>query len=454
MLRSQVIHHYVDTYVEGIGKDLIVFNTLSQRGVLVLDEPAAFIFKLVDNKKTAADIYEKAKKKDPSVIFADIERILLDFSQKEIVYLDKPKLSPPKGMPAFVSLAVWFHLTNQCNLRCKYCYVPKNNDSMPYDLATKTITKLLRDTKKHGGHHIEINFAGGECLLQFGKLMKLVGFGKSQAENMGMKISFVIITNGVLLTDAIAKTLKENNIKVIVSVDGLDEYHDSQRIFTNGSGSFKYVARGLEHLVNNGISPRINVTITKYNVKNMPELTKFLLEKKCTINFGLVRDSFTSGKSPRASMEDLFKYLKKSYQLIAEKHGKDLNVSDFLNGINFNGPGMVKCRMGHSYITVKHDGNIVSCPMNFTTNIGTIRDKDIIQTIQKGNFIRPRGLSVDGKTKCGNCQWKYHCKGGCPLDVFLATGSYYNPSPYCEAYRRLIPEIIKLQAKKILLQHA
>jgi uncharacterized protein len=61
--------------------------------------------------------------------------------------------------------------------------------------------------------------------------------------------------------------------------------------------------------------------------------------------------------------------------------------------------------------------------------------------------------SVEQKEGCSQCQWKYMCAGGCPQAAYQATGRYDVASPFCEVYKTLYPELLRLEGLRIL-KHA
>ncbi len=107
-------------------------------------------------------------------------------------------------------------------------------------------------------------------------------------------------------------------------------------------------------------------------------------------------------------------------------------------------------RNRENYLVIRYDGKLLSCQTTQNRVIGSIDDPDLIESMVKGNFIRPLGLTVEGKNSCHNCQWKYVCCGGCPLLTFFQKGTYTTNSPYCNVYKALIPEVLKVEASRFI----
>lgn len=116
-------------------------------------------------------------------------------------------------------------------------------------------------------------------------------------------------------------------------------------------------------------------------------------------------------------------------------------MNGLLDRVTFSRPHRFTCGMGKSYVVVRTDGKIVSCQMTLEKPIGSIDDPDVITSMQNGSFVQPQSLTVDGKTPCKTCQWRYICCGGCPL---------LTNSPYCNVYKALIPEVLRVEAKRLI----
>lgn len=448
--KFSIPHKYDETYTDYVEGFLLVYNPISEKGISLLNKEASFLFNLIDGKKTINQILSLAKQKDPNVELSDIKNIFNDFVSSEIVYFDSPKSKLELFSKKPTHLGVWLHITNQCNLRCTYCYVYKSSDSMDEKLSQKSLTKIISDSRKHGFKKITVKFSGGECLLKLPLVLNLVHLGKKLAKETNLKIEFVVLTNGVLLTEKIANTLKKENIRVAVSLDGLEKYHDKQRIFANGLGSFKFVEKGILNLKKAKVPFNVSVTITSKNIENIPQLTKYLLKQKIPFAFNFFRENPSVKEELEGDDKKLVEYLKKAYQLIYANPPPYSLINGLLDRVSFRRPHLWVCGMGHNYIVVRHDGKIVSCQMTLQKPIGSVDDNDLIKTMENGSFIEPKNLTVEDKKPCNKCQWKYVCSGGCPLLTFEQRGKYTINSPYCAVYKKLIPEVLRIEAKRLI----
>lgn len=428
----------------------MVYTPLSEKGLVVLNKEASFLFSQIDNKKSLVDILELAKKEDPKVTLTDIRRTFKDFLTSEIIYFDSPKSKAKIFSKKPRHLGVWLHITNQCNLRCTYCYLWKTLDKMSEKTAKQAVTKIIKHAKQHGFEKITFKFSGGEPLLELPMVLELVSLARKLSKKAGIEASFVVLTNGVLLNQETANVLKKKEIRAAVSLDGLEKYHDAQRVFPSGEGSFEFVEKGIKNLQKAKVPFNVSVTITSKNVENIPELTKYLLKNKVPFAFNFYRENPYVKEKLEGNDKKLVKYLKKAYKIIYKNPPRYSLVNGLLDRVFFTRPHLYTCGMGNSYIVVRQDGKMVSCQMTMEKPIGSIEDRDLIETMRDSNFVRPKGLTVEGKTPCKTCQWKYICCGGCPLLTFEQKNKHNISSPYCAVYKALIPEALKIEAKRLI----
>lgn len=153
---------------------------------------------------------------------------------------------------------VTLQITQNCNLKCKYCNYayPINgiqrhhtNKSMPYETAIKGIDFLFDHCDNE--QEINIGFYGGEPLLEFTKIKSLITYANKKAEKRQKKLSYALTTNGTILNDRIVETVINNDIKIVVSLDGPRDIHNKNRVYQKtGLGSFDDVINNLDNFIN------------------------------------------------------------------------------------------------------------------------------------------------------------------------------------------------------------
>lgn len=263
-------------------------------------------------------------------------------------------------------------LTEQCNLRCKYCgYMPKYIDNgyqlkeMTEDIAFKAIDILMKNS--HESEICNLGFYGGEPLLKLDLIKKCIMYIKDKYPFR--KPVYNITTNGVLLNDEIADFLIENDIKVVISFDGPKQYQNKYRVDYNGNSSYEKVYQNIQAFYRK--NPKYFRESVIYNVVMFNGVSNELFESvdnlwKCDLNmielfeteyFRKVRDENDEVKKDEKidvkvydfAYRNMLKSMKKYYNLL----GNPICNKDILPG-GFCIPGIRK-----NFVTT--DGKIIVC---------------------------------------------------------------------------------------------
>ncbi|MBC7105837.1 MAG: radical SAM protein, partial [Firmicutes bacterium] len=162
-----------------------------------------------------------------------------------------PAEGPPEQGPPYLR-ALCLHLSHACNMRCGYCFAGQGSYGgtralMPRDVALGAVDFLLR----HSGprRHLDVDFFGGEPLLNWEVLKETVEYASARARESGKTVGFTVTTNGLLLDRRIIEFLNEREITVIASLDGRPAVHDRWRRLSDGRGSYDSVLPGILSLV-------------------------------------------------------------------------------------------------------------------------------------------------------------------------------------------------------------
>jgi len=381
----------------------------------------------------------------PLVVHKD-KYIIFSYYNGKIVAIDKKKfnckevekfleeqemLGTPKSCPGdyndYVELVI--SLTNDCNLRCKYCFVGEKNfckkiiSKENIDAAIKAVGELAKVKNKK---EIFITFFGGEPTL-YPDLIKY-SMEKAREKLKEYKVSFGITSNGVF-NEEIKNILVDNNFTVTISMDGLPKFQDKQRVTANNKGTSHIIEQTIKDLNSRGLSVIIRMTITRPMIFEFKETIDYLADLGIKI---IHFEPITIGGRAKEN-EDILErpapeeYAKKLEEAIEYARGKDVSIitSTVMNALS---PSYMFCDgVGKNKLAVTYDGVFSSC-LGVQNKEHPLADKFIIEDTNIESWLNAKFDSyVDDKaknTKCENCFAKYICAGGCPSRNVNATGDF------------------------------
>ena len=429
-----------------IGRKYVACLTPSNQTFSVLNHKAKNILNTFSKIKSMGHVLQKWKQEE------DLPTLLLEFLKAGLI---RSKMdSDRQFIESPHKLTAWLHITDKCNLRRSYCYLPHKNRDMSETVGRAAIDAVFRSAIIHNYKKIKLKYAGGEPLLRFDLIRILHRYALKQAEEKQIEIEGAILTNGTLLTKNKIELIQTLNLRVMVSMDGIDPAHDCQRHFTDGTGSFEQTANGVELLLKEDMYPDISVTVTKQNADKLPELTQWLLDHKLPFTFNLYRENeFSKSRSGlKLEAKYIIKGLKSAYKVIESNPPDRCLLACLADQTNLAVPHLRPCSVGHSYLVIDYLGRISKCQMEMNKPVTSIYEYDPLSIIRQDKAVI-HNLSVEDKISCRHCKWKYWCAGGCPLANFRATGRYDAKSPNCIIYQALFPEIMRLEALMLVKYH-
>ena len=226
--------------------------------VHLVDEPTYKLLELLDEnleqmeETCPADLIQALSGEYNKQTVIDIYNELLDlyhagqlFSCDDYEqFADKMGHSPLKAM--------CLHVTHDCNLRCKYCFAGQGvyggeKKLMSQKVALSAIDFLIE--KSEGRRNLEMDFFGGEPLMNFDVIKKTVEYGRSLEKKHNKVFRFTTTTNGVLLNEEIADFLNREMNNVVLSLDGRRNVNDAMRPNAGGKGSYDSIVPKYRHFV-------------------------------------------------------------------------------------------------------------------------------------------------------------------------------------------------------------
>jgi uncharacterized protein len=415
----------------------MLFNPKYDQGVVVLNEAARAIWN------------EFARPQHLPVAVTDNMTILQQMIKGGLLEPMGTAVQLRHGQPQLLS--AWLHVTNECNLRCDYCYVSKTAESMSPETGFSAVDAIIRSTVNGRFKRIKLKFAGGEATLNLKLVFDLHAYAVEQAAAAGLELESVILSNGVALGERAITELEQRGIRVMISLDGLSETHDAQRKFKNGRGSFAWTSRTLDRLIAQGIKPFISITVTDRNVDGLPEVVSYVLERGLPFNLNFFRDNECAASFDDLHMQDdrLIAAMFRVFDVIEANLPDHSLLSSLVDRAQFDQPHDKTCGVGESYLVIDHHGHIAKCHMEIEKPITDVYAEDPLAVI-RADQIGIQNVSVEEKEGCRDCEWKYWCTGGCPLLTYRATGRFDVKSPYCRVYKAIYPRLLRLEGLRLL----
>jgi uncharacterized protein len=324
-------------------------------------------------------------------------------------------------------------------------------EDMSPETGKAAIDAIYRSAIANKFRRVRIKFAGGEPLLQYPLILELHSYAQKMARQQGLILEEVVLSNTTLLTDEIAKTLISLGIRLMISLDGLGNYHDNHRPYAGGRGSFNDVSNGVDVALANGLIPNISVTVSSRTVDGLPELMAWLLERELPFSLNFYRENELSASHMDMQLDEqkIINGMKAAFQVIEN----NLPRRGFLGGIvdraNLSASHTHTCGVGQNYLVFDQNGHVAKCQMHIRKPITNFHVADSLAVI-RADQIGIQNISVEEKEGCKTCEWKYWCSGGCPLETHRATGRYDVKSPNCNIYKALFPEALRLEGLRLL----
>ena len=353
--------------------------------------------------------------------------------------------------------ALCLHIAHDCNLACRYCFAEEGEYHgrralMSYEVGKKALDFLIANSGSR--KNLEVDFFGGEPLMNWQVVKQLVEYGRSQEEAHNKKFRFTLTTNGVLLNDEIMEFCNREMANVVLSLDGRKEVNDKMRPFRNGTGSYDLIVPKFQKFAEKRGDRDYFVrgTFTHNNLDFGKDVLHFadLGFKKMSVEPVVAPD-----EEPYAIKEaDLPQILEEYDRLAAEyvkrhKEGRGFTFFHFMLDLT-QGPCVAKrlsgCGSGTEYLAVTPWGDLYPCHQ-FVGNedflLGNV-DTGVTNTAVRDEF---KLCNVYAKDKCRDCFARFYCSGGCAANSYNFHGSITDAYDIgCEMQKKRIECAIMIKA--------
>ncbi len=372
-----------------------------------------------------------------------------------------PMAGELKQKSAGVVKALCLHVAHTCNLNCSYCFASQGKYHgeralMSYEVGRQALDFLIA----HSGarHNLEVDFFGGEPLMNFQVVKRLVEYARSVEKEHGKHFRFTLTTNGMLIDDDVIDFANRECSNVVLSLDGRKEIHDRFRVDYAGNGSWDRIVPKFQKLVQarGGKNYYMRGTFTHAN----PD---FLKDIQTMLDLGFSELSMEpvvcAPDDPSALTEEDKAVVMEQYEKLAElmirrrREGKPFTFYHYMIDLT-GGPCVYKrisgCGSGTEYMAVTPWGDLYPCHQfvgEEKFKLGNVWD-GVTETAVRDEFA---ACNAYARPECASCWAKLYCSGGCAANAYHASGSVRGVYAYgCDLFRKRMECAIMAEAVRMM----
>ena len=423
--------------------------------VHVVDQVAYDIISIFEGREREDVLREMAEKyaEKPEITRKDLEECYAQVQTlKEQGRLFAPDTFAPmagelKEKTAGVVKALCLHVAHTCNLNCSYCFASQgkyhgDRAVMSFEVGKRALDFLV----EHSGtrRNLEVDFFGGEPLMNFQVVKDLVAYARSIEKETGKNFRFTLTTNGMQVDDDVIDFANRECHNVVLSLDGRQEIHDRFRVDYNGKGSWETIVPKFQKFVEarEGKGYYMRGTFTHAN----PD---FLKDIRQMLDLGFSELSMEpvvcAEGDPSALTEEDLPIVLEQYEKLAElmlqrdAEGKPFTFYHYMIDLT-GGPCIYKrisgCGSGTEYMAVTPWGDLYPCHQFVGEEKFRLGDiwEGVTNTDIQSEF---RNCNVYAHPECRDCWARLYCSGGCAANAYHSTGSVTGVYEYgCKLFRK------------------
>ena len=428
--------------------DEVAFDIITMYESASKDEIKKFILKKYAER-------EDVTSEEIDLCFSDIEGLIEDgrLFAKDSFESDAKMFKSRQG----VLKAICLHVAHGCNLNCEYCFAGKgeyggeDKGLMSLETGKRALDFLIENSGTR--RNLEVDFFGGEPLLNWEVCKELVKYGREQEKKYNKKFRFTLTTNGILVDDEVIDFCNNEMGNVVLSLDGRKDVHDKLRKTPNGKGSYDLIvdkfkkfadSRGQKDYYIRGTYTHFNTDFSK-DLIHMADLGFKELS---------VEPVVCSPSEPWALQKSDLPVLKEQYEILANemlrryRKGEGFTFYHYMIDLD-SGPCIVKrisgCGVGTEYLAVTPSGDLFPCHQFVGEN--KFKLGSIYSGITKPEILEQfKSCNVYSHKECKDCFAKLYCSGGCAANAYHTTGSVNGVYEFgCELHRKRIECAIMLK---------
>ncbi len=359
----------------------------------------------------------------------------------------KPLAGELKQRTSGVVKALCLHVAHTCNLNCAYCFASQGKYHgeravMSFEVGKRALDFLIENSGTR--RNLEVDFFGGEPLMNFDVVKRLVAYARSIEREKGKHFRFTLTTNGMLVDDDVIDFANRECHNVVLSLDGRKEIHDACRVDYAGNGSWERIVPKFQRFVEKrgGKNYYMRGTFTHAN----PD---FLKDIQAMLDLGFTELSMepvvcAEGDPAALTREDLPIVLKQ-YEDLAKlmiqrrREGRPFTFYHYMIDLT-GGPCIYKrisgCGSGTEYMAVTPWGDLYPCHQFVGEEAFKLGDiwQGVTNHETQAQFA---ACNVYAREACRDCWARLYCSGGCAANAWHATGSVTGVYEYgCELFRK------------------
>lgn len=353
--------------------------------------------------------------------------------------------------------ALCLHIAHDCNLKCKYCFAEEGEyhgkrELMSAEVGKKAIDMLIKASGKR--KNLEIDFFGGEPLMNFDVVKQIVEYARSLEAQHGKNFRFTITTNGILLDDEKLDYINKNMHNLVLSIDGRKEVNDRMRPRAGGQGSYDNIVPKFQKAAESRSQTDYYVrgTFTRHNLDFSEDVMHLadLGFKQISVE-PVVADLSEDYAIQASDLPAIFKEYENLTNKIMQRreNGQWFNFFHFMIDLT-GGPCVIKrlvgCGSGTEYLAVAPSGDLYPCHQFVGRpefKMGTV-DTGVVNTDIRHKF---ENCNVYSKPACKECWARFYCSGGCVANSYNTHGDLISPYEIgCEMQKKRIECAIYLKA--------
>lgn len=350
-----------------------------------------------------------------------------------LLYKDEVKTAPIKSNEI---KALCIHICHDCNFRCRYCFADEGayhskRESMSLETAKAAVDFLIANSGKR--KVLEMDFFGGEPLMNLDVLKQTVYYAKEQGAKAGKKFLFTTTTNALLLNDETIAFFNEEMENVVLSLDGRKEVHDAIRKSINGKGTFDLIIDKIKKFISLRGNNSYYVRGT-FTAKNLDFAKDVLFIADQGVDSISMEPVVTEIPDLEIRKEHLNR-IEEEYETLCEEYLKRHAEGKGFNFFHFNidlegGPCLSKrvsaCGAGNEYFSVVPNGDLYPCHQfagNSEFKMGSVYEGITRPDIRE----KFKNSCLFTRKKCENCFAKFICSGGCSANNYHFNGDIDEP---------------------------